>query len=884
MPRCLEGSDDERNFRALGDVVSVAAAEPLLGSVGSSDNGAVATSGKRASLAAADFRATVLEHLIHTCAKDPRDAGPLDLYHAFAHTVRDRLVHRWLATQRTHFDQDVKRACYLSSEFLTGRSLGLCLMNMGLYEIAERIAIEQGFDLGTILEREGDPGLGNGGLGRLAACFMDALATLELPAIGYGIRYDFGMFEQRIDGGQQVERHDNWLHLGNAWELPRHEDTQTVRFGGQVQFYNDEHGRLRANWVDTRNVIGLPYDSFIVGHRTDTVNTLRLWAARATRDFDLKFFNEGDYRRAVEEKMDTENISKVLYPNDQSEEGKQLRLKQQYFFVACSIADIVRRYKRMHTSFDALPDKVAIQLNDTHPAITVAELMRVLVDEELVDWDVAWSITERTIAYTNHTLMPEALERWPVAMFERLLPRHLQIIYEINQRFMRTVQTRWPNEPERMERMSIIEEHPRKQIRMAHLATVGAHSINGVAKLHSKLIQTMLLRDFYELWPERFNNKTNGVTPRRWILNANPRLTRVISARIGSDWIDKDLSGLHELLQYADSDNLLSDLQQVKRENKRDLVNLVHKRCGVELPQHAMFVSHVKRIHEYKRQLLACLQIVSNYIKLKRSESTEEVPRAYIFAGKAAPGYAMAKLHIRLLNDVASVINADPMMKGRLAMAFVPNYGVSLAETIIPASDVSIQISTAGTEASGTSNMKFALNGALTIGTLDGANVEIRDAVGPENFFLFGLTTPEVTALHQAGYDPNPYIEASPDLAEAIELIASGFFSLGDKDRYKAVVDTLRGRDHYMVCADFDAYAAAEVRAAKAYRDTRDWSRRSLFNIVGASAFSSDNTIRQYANEIWDIKPIKTDLSSVSVGPAERTQPDSVILGRASLA
>jgi glycogen phosphorylase len=860
----------------------MAAADPLLGSGGASDNGAVATAGKRASLAAADFRATVLEHLIHTCAKDPRDAGPLDLYHAFAHTVRDRLVHRWLATQRTHFDQDVKRACYLSSEFLTGRSLGLCLMNMGLYEIAERIAIEQGFDLGTILEREGDPGLGNGGLGRLAACFMDALATLELPAIGYGIRYDFGMFEQRIDGGQQVERHDNWLHLGNAWELPRHEDTQTVRFGGHVQFYNDEHGRLRANWVDTRNVIGLPYDSFIVGHRTDTVNTLRLWAARATRDFDLKFFNEGDYRRAVEEKMDTENISKVLYPNDQSEEGKQLRLKQQYFFVACSIADIVRRYKRMHTTFDALPDKVAIQLNDTHPAITVAELMRVLVDEELVDWDVAWSITERTIAYTNHTLMPEALERWPVAMFERLLPRHLQIIYEINQRFMRIVQTRWPNEPERMDRMSIIEEHPRKQIRMAHLATVGAHSINGVAKLHSKLIETMLLRDFYELWPERFNNKTNGVTPRRWILNANPRLTRVISARIGSDWIDKDLSGLHELLSYADSDSLLGDLQQVKRENKRDLVSLVQKRCGIELPQQAMFVSHVKRIHEYKRQLLACLQIVSNYIKLKRSESADEVPRAYIFAGKAAPGYAMAKLHIRLLNDVASVINADPMMKGRLAMAFVPNYGVSLAETIIPASDVSIQISTAGTEASGTSNMKFALNGALTIGTLDGANVEIRDAVGPENFFLFGLTTPEVAALHQAGYDPNPFIDASPDLAEAIELIASGFFSLGDKDRYKAIVDTLRGRDHYMVCADFDAYAAAEALAARSYRDQRDWSRRSLFNIVGASAFSSDNTIRQYANEIWDIKPIKTDLSSVSVGVVERTQPDSVILGRAA--
>ena len=858
--------------------MSTAAADPLLNR-GIPELSGVPIPGRRASLAAPDFKATVLEHLVHTCAKDPRDAGPLDLYHAFAHTVRDRLVHRWLATQRTHFEQDVKRACYLSSEFLTGRSLGLCLMNMGLYETAETIAHEQGFDLGNILECEGDPGLGNGGLGRLAACFMDALATLELPAIGYGIRYDFGMFEQRIDSGQQVERHDNWLHLGNAWELARHEDTQTVKFYGRVQFYNDEHGRLRASWVDTRNVIGLPYDSFIVGHRTNTVNTLRLWAARATQDFNLKFFNEGDYRRAVEEKIDTENISKVLYPNDQSEEGKQLRLRQQYFFVACSIADIIRRYKRMHTTFDALPDKVAIQLNDTHPAIAVAELMRVLVDEELVDWDAAWSITERTVAYTNHTLMPEALERWPVAMFERLLPRHLQIIYEINQRFMRQVQTRWPNEPERMDRMSIIEEHPRKQIRMAHLATVGSHSVNGVAKLHTKLIESMLLRDFHELWPERFNNKTNGVTPRRWILHANPRLTRVITSRIGSSWIDSDLSGLHALLAYADSDPLLAELQEVKRENKRDLVRLIQKKCGVELPQEAVFITQVKRIHEYKRQLLACLQIVSHYIALKRSEAADEVPRAYIFAGKAAPGYTMAKLHIRLLNDVASVINSDPMMRGRLAMAFVPNYGVSLAETIIPSSDVSLQISTAGTEASGTSNMKFALNGALTIGTLDGANVEIRDAVGPENFFLFGLTTPEVTALRQTGYDPTPYIAASPALAEAIELIGSGFFSLGDNNRYKAIVDNLKTIDHYMLCADFEAYVAAEALAARSYRDQRDWSRRSLFNIVGASAFSSDNTIRQYAQEIWGIGPVKTDLSCVSLG-LERRQPESTILSR----
>jgi starch phosphorylase len=824
--------------------------------------------GRRASLDATDFSATVLEHLVHTCAKDPREASALDLYHAFAHTVRDRLVHRWLATQKTHLERDVKRACYLSSEFLTGRSLGLCLMNMGLYEAALQIASELGFDLGSILEREGDPGLGNGGLGRLAACFMDALATLELPAIGYGIRYDFGMFEQRIDDGQQVERHDNWLHLGNAWELPRHEDVQTVRFYGHVDFRQDEQGRLRASWVDTRNVIGLPYDSFIVGHRTDTVNTLRLWAARATRDFDLKFFNEGDFRRAVEEKMDTENISKVLYPNDQSEEGKELRLKQQYFFVACSIADIVKRYKRRHASLESLPDKVAIQLNDTHPAIAVAELMRVLIDEELLDWELAWSITERTVAYTNHTLMPEALERWPVAMFERLLPRHLQIIYEINLRFLRRVQTRWPGELDRMRRMSIIEEGPKKQIRMAHLATVGAHSINGVAKLHTELIKSQLLTDFYELWPERFNNKTNGVTPRRWILHANPRLTRVISARIGPSWIDRDLSGLQALLAYADDDSLLQDLLRVKQENKRDLARLVAERIGVQLNPRAMFVTQVKRIHEYKRQLLACLQIVSHYLKLKRGAADEETPRVYIFAGKAAPGYAMAKLHIRLLNDVAAVVNADPMMQGRLAVAFVPNYGVSLAECIIPASEVSLQISTAGTEASGTSNMKLALNGALTIGTLDGANVEIRDAVGHENFFLFGLTTPQVGELRAAGYNPLAFIDRSPALEEAIELIGSGFFSLGDRDRFKPIVDHLRQRDHYLVCADFEDYSAAEARAARAYENPRDWARRSLFNIVGASAFSSDNTIRQYAQEIWGIEPTKTDLDCVCLGPA----------------
>ncbi|HXJ18716.1 MAG TPA: glycogen/starch/alpha-glucan phosphorylase [Polyangia bacterium] len=828
------------------------------------DEEADARSGKgasrRASLQTADFRAAVLDHIVHTCAKELRDASALDFYEAFAHTVRDRLVHRWLATQRTHVEKDVKRVCYFSSEFLTGRSLGLCLMNMDLYEAAVELAADFGLDLGQILECEGDPGLGNGGLGRLAACFMDSLATLELPAIGYGIRYDFGMFEQKIEGGRQVEQHDNWLSRGNTWELPRYEDAQTVRFGGRVIWQHDRDGKLRADWVDTRAVIGLPYDSFIVGHRTDTANTLRLWAARATRDFDLQFFNEGDFRRAVEDKIDTENISKVLYPNDHTDEGKALRLKQQYFFVACSIADIVRRYKLRHTTFEAFPERFAIQLNDTHPSIAVAELMRVLLDEEGLDWDSAWSITVRSIGYTNHTLLPEALERWPVKLFERLLPRHLMISYEINHRFLHEVQLRWPGDNERLGRMSIIDEHGGKQVRMANLATVGAHSVNGVAQLHSDLVKAQLLSDFNELWPERFNNKTNGVTPRRWMLHANPRLARLITSRIGSGWIDlPELSRLQALTAFADDEDLLDALHAVKQANKRDVAGMIQQRTGVELPTEAMFIVQVKRIHEYKRQLLACLHIVSQYLELKRNPSTDVTPRAYIFAGKAAPGYLTAKLHIRLLNDVASVVNADPAMRGKLAMVFVPNYGVSLAQAIIPSADLSVQISTAGKEASGTSNMKFALNGALTIGTLDGANIEIRDAVGHPNFFLFGLTTEQVQAARAAGYRPSEFIDKTPALAEAMELIGSGFFSLGERDRYRSILDGLEYHDPYFVCADFAGFAAAEAAAADTYRDKRDWSRRALFNIAGASRFSSDSTIRQYASEIWGLRPVKTE-------------------------
>jgi len=805
------------------------------------------------------FKRSVLDHLLFTCAKDPGEASARDLYQAYAHTVRDRLVHRWLATQRTYHEQDVKCAYYLSSEFLTGRSLGLCMLNLDIYAAAEALAKERGFDLGEILEAEGDPGLGNGGLGRLAACFMDSLATLEMPAMGYGIRYDFGIFEQRIEQGQQIEFHDNWLHSGNPWELPRHEEAQTVRFGGRTETRQDQDGRLRVEWLDTRTVVGIPYDSFILGHHTNTVNTLRLWAARAARDFDLKFFNEGDYRRAVEEKIDSENISKVLYPNDQTDEGKALRLKQQYFFVACSIADIVRRYKRKHHRFGLFSKRAAIQLNDTHPSIAVAELMRVFVDQEGLDWDEAWAITVDTIGYTNHTLLPEALERWSVPLFESLLPRHLQIIYEINQRFLRKVQTRWPSEPERMSRMSIVEEGPVKQVRMAHLATVGAHSVNGVARLHSDLLKANLLSDFYELWPDRFNNKTNGVTPRRWMLYANPRLTNLISTRLGWDWINKDLRLLEGLRALSDDRPFLQALWDVKQANKRDLALKIRERVGVSIAPDGLYSVHVKRIHEYKRQILTCLDIVGHYLDLKKNPDLDVVPRVYVFAGKAAPGYAMAKSHIRLINDVASVINNDPDVNDRMTVVFIPNYGVSLAQTIIPAADISIQISTAGKEASGTSNMKFAMNGALTLGTLDGANVEIREEVGPENFFLFGLTVEEVEATLARGYDPSAVIAANPRLAEVLELIGSGFFSLGERERFRSVIDSLRYHDPFLVCADFQVYCDAQIEAERVYRDPIAWSRMALHNIVGGARFSSDETIRQYAAEIWNLKPVQID-------------------------
>jgi glycogen phosphorylase len=801
----------------------------------------------------------VLDHLYYTCGKDKPTATLLDVFQAVAHAARDRLVQRWMQTKQAHYDGDVKRVYYMSGEFLLGRSLALNLINLGLYEPARKIARGYGLEIDQILEREVDPGLGNGGLGRLAACFMESMATLGLPAVGYGIRYEFGIFDQLIEGGRQVERGDAWLRYGNPWEFPRHEYTVPVNFNGRVIQSRDEDGVLRTKWIDTQKLLGVPYDMPVAGYGTNTVNTLRLWSARASREFNFQVFNDGDYRRAVEEKSLSESISKVLYPNDQSPEGRDLRLKQQYFFVSCSIFDIIRRYKKTHANFDQFPDKVAIQLNDTHPSIAIPELMRVFLDQEDMPWEKAWELTREVTAYTNHTLLPEALERWPVSMFERLLPRHLQIIYEINHRFLRRVHIFRPNDYERQRRMSIIAEGPEKQVRMAHLAVVGSHSVNGVAALHTRLIKSQLMPDFAEMWPELFNNKTNGVTPRRWLLLANPRLAHAITTRIGEGWVTK-LTELEGLVEYQNDNAFQEEVRGAKAENKRRLAAYIRRTLGVQVNVESIFDIHVKRLHEYKRQLLNCLHIVSIYRTLKENPGFEMAPRTFIFGGKAAPGYTMAKLHIQLINAVADVVNADPTVRDRIKVVFIPNYGVSLAEIIIPAADVSEQISTAGKEASGTGNMKFTMNGALTVGTLDGANIEIREEVGAENFFLFGLTAEQIAEIKAGGYDPREYIAHSERLRDCLDFVASGFFSPEQPDLFHPVIDSLVRRDEYMLCADFDDYVACHRRVEEAFGDSREWTRRAICNIAKTGKFSSDRAINEYAREIWGLTPLTFDL------------------------
>ncbi|HYG70300.1 MAG TPA: glycogen/starch/alpha-glucan phosphorylase, partial [Anaeromyxobacteraceae bacterium] len=743
------------------------------------------------------------DHLQYSQAMEEHSATSLDRYFAVAYTVRDRLVRRWIETQQAYYRNDAKRVYYLSLEFLMGRALENNLINLGIHDGLRAALGELGLDLTDLLAQEPDAGLGNGGLGRLAACFLDSMATLALPAYGYGIRYEFGIFDQEIRNGYQVERPEEWLRFGNAWELPRPEYVVPVSFYGRTEHVRDANGRLQVRWVDARRVRGMPYDVPIAGYRNGTVNTLRLWRARASEELDLADFNAGDYLAAVEEKNLSENISKVLYPNDLTVMGKELRLQQQYFFVACSIHDIVERHLRTHDGFASFPDKVAIQLNDTHPAIAIAELMRVLVDEHGIEWSQAWEIGRATFGYTNHTLMPEALERWSTDLFGRVLPRHLEIVYEINRRFLEGVRSARAFDDAALRKMSIIEEGPAQQVRMANLAVIGSHSVNGVAALHTKLLQSQLFPEFQKLWPEKFNNKTNGVTPRRWLLQANPQLASALTEVIGPEWIT-NTEELQRLEPLADDAGFRRLFRRIKRDNKVRLAEIVQAENGVVIDPDAIFDVQVKRIHEYKRQLLAILRVASEYLRLKRDPEYRPHPRAYLFGGKAAPGYVLAKWIIKLVNSVAEVVNADPDVKGRIQVAFLRNYRVSLAERIFPAADVSEQISTAGKEASGTGNMKFALNGALTVGTLDGANIEIRESVGPENFFLFGLTVEQVADLKHRGYDPWAHYRGDARVREVLDAISSGRFSPGEPRLFQPIVDgLLNGGDPYLVLADF---------------------------------------------------------------------------------
>jgi len=801
-----------------------------------------------------DIQFSFANHLEYSLSKDQYTATDRDLYHSLALATRDRLIERWIRTQQMYYDMDVKRVCYLSAEYLMGRALINNLINLDMYEQTREAMKELSIDFTELCEHEPDAGLGNGGLGRLAACFMDSLATLEIPAIGYGIRYEFGIFDQLIKNMEQIESPEVWLKYGNPWELPRPERSYTVQFYGSVKETALPDGRLETEWVDTQDIIGIAYDTPIDGYDNNTVNTLRLWAARASKEFDLDYFQHGDYFMAVEEKNRSENISKVLYPNDQFFEGQELRLKQQYFFVSCSIQDIIRRYMVNHKNFDDFPDKVAIQMNDTHPSLTIVELMRILLDEQGLSWEKAWDITTRTCAYTNHTLLSEALEKWPVPMFERLLPRHIKIIYEINRRFLRDVSVRYVGDMDRLKRMSIIEEGPQKKIRMAHMAIVGSHSVNGVAELHTKLLREKELKDFYEMYMNRFNNKTNGITPRRWLLASNRGLAGLITDRIGAGWV-KNLDEIRKIEPLAEDEEFRQQFRAVKQANKDHLAEVARELTGYAVDPNSIFDVQIKRIHEYKRQLLNILHVAYCWMYLKQNPGSDMHPRTFLFGGKAAPGYIRAKNIIRLICHVADMINKDPSTNKLIKVIFLPNYRVSLAEKIFPASDVSEQISTAGFEASGTGNMKFALNGALTVGTLDGANIEIMEEVGKENIFIFGLTTDEVVALRPT-YDPRQYYEKDPLLKETIDLIREGFFSPERPDMFHPLVDSLLSRDNFMVLADFEAYLDIQKEVDKAYRDTDEWTKKAILNVARIGKFSSDRTILEYNRDIWRAEPL----------------------------
>jgi starch phosphorylase len=807
------------------------------------------------------FKHAFLDNLFYRQGKFPALATQIDYYKALAYTVRDHLLSRWISTAAAYTRQGSRTVAYLSAEFLMGPHLGNNLINLDMYEEVKAAITELGLDFDALLQLEQEPGLGNGGLGRLAACFIDSLATLEMPCLGYGIRYEFGIFHQDIVDGWQQERTDNWLRFGNPWEIQRPEWSVGVKFRGHTEQYRDEQDRLRVRWVAGKEVIGVPYDTPILGYRNNTANTLRLWTSEAAESFDFSTFNRGDHHGAVISKVASENISKVLYPNDEQLQGKELRLEQQYFFVSCSLQDMFRILRTQRIPVERFPEKFAIQLNDTHPAIAVAELMRLLIDEHVMPWDEAWDIVTRTFAYTNHTLLPEALECWPIDLFKRVLPRHLEIIYEINARFLDQVRIRFLGDEERLSRLSLIDERGERYVRMANLACVGSHAINGVAALHSELLKTDVLSDVFAMWPEKFQNKTNGVTPRRWMVLANPQLAKLITGAIGTSWIT-DLNDLKRLEPLVNDAGFCADWQAIKQANKRAFAQLALERTGVGIDPDSMFDVQVKRIHEYKRQHLNILHVIGLYLRLKADPNLELPPRTFVFGGKAAPGYRMAKLIIKLINAVGDVVNRDSSIRDRLKVVYLPNFNVSNGHRIYPAADLSEQISTAGKEASGTGNMKFTMNGALTIGTLDGANVEIREQVGAENFFLFGHSTEEVADVWRRGYRPLEAAARDPELAEVLELIRSGFFSRGDTTLFKPLLDNLTHHDPYLVLADFSSYRDCQQLVSAAYTDSQSWVRMAILNSARSGLFSSDRTIREYARDIWKAKPVPVRLLS----------------------
>jgi glycogen phosphorylase len=808
----------------------------------------------------ATLKQAFLDNMYYVLGKPATLATLNDCYLALAYTVRDRMLQRLNSTSVKYTEEQSRTVCYLSAEFLLGPHLGNNLINLGLFQPVQEVMKELDLDLHTLLEQEEEPGLGNGGLGRLAACYLDSLASLEIPALGYGIRYEFGIFDQDIKDGWQVELTDKWLRFGNPWELLRPEWTVTVPFGGKTETYVDSNGHTRTRLLPNLVVKGVPYDTPILGYQVNTANTLRLWKAEAPESFDFQAFNMGDYYGSINAKVISENITKVLYPNDDWEKGKELRLQQQFFFVSCSLQDMLRIMDRQGIPIEHFHEKFAVQLNDTHPAISVAELMRLLVDQRGLGWDLAWEITQKTLGYTNHTLMPEALERWSTDLFGRLLPRHLEIIYEINHHFLAQVRLKFPDDAGLLQRLSLIDDAGgHRTVRMANLACVGSHAINGVAALHSELLKQTVLKDFYAFSPEKFSNKTNGVTPRRFMVLSNPQLADLITRSIGSSWITR-LDELQKLTACAEDAGFRHEWRLIKQSMKIELGGYVQAEYGITLNPNSIFDILAKRIHEYKRQHLKVLHIITLYNRLKANPDMDMVPRTFMFGGKAAPGYRMAKLIIKLVNAVADVVNNDPDVRDRLKVVFLKNYNVKFAQHVYPAADLSEQISTAGLEASGTGNMKFAMNGALTVGTLDGANVEIREEVGAENFFLFGLTTPQVKDLKAQGYLPRSYYQQNAELRLAIDSLANSTFAPGEPGLFQPIVDNLLNSDPYMLLADYQSYIDCQDAVSAAYRNQDSWVKMSILNTARMGKFSSDRSIREYCQDIWQVRPVAIDL------------------------